>query len=110
MYMTILSTNDLFFLVATIVIVWVAVFLCWALYELATLLRQGNKVVGETREKIARVESAALAMRDRLESTLSYFGTFAEIGKTAMSFFRSREKSTLEPKKRGKRLLDEDEE
>ncbi len=108
--MTLSSTNDLFFLVATIVIIWVAVFLCWALYELATLLRQGNKVVGETREKIARVENAAMAIRERLESTLSYFGTFAEIGKTAMSFFKAREEPKLEPKKRGKRLLDEDEE
>ncbi len=108
--MTLSSTNDLFYLVATIVIICVAVFLCWALYELATLLRQGNKVVGETREKIARVESAAMAMRERIESTLSYFGTFAEIGKTAMSFFKSREEPKMSVKKRGKRLLDEDEE
>ena len=108
--MTLSSTNDLFYLVATIVIIWVAVFLCWALYELATLLRQGNKVVGETREKIARVETAAMAIRERVESTLSYFGTFAEIGKTAMSFFKSREEPKLNTKKRGKRLLDEDEE
>lgn len=103
--MTLSSTNDLFYLVATIVIIWVAVFLCWALYELATLLRQGNKVVGETREKIARVETAAMAIRERVESTLSYFGTFAEIGKTAMSFFKSREEEKEVPKKKGKRLL-----
>jgi hypothetical protein len=86
--MTLSNTQDLFFLVLSIVTVWVAVFLCWALYEIAKLLHQGNQVVTETREKVSKVESAILSIKDRLESSMSYLGMIADGGKAVMSYFK----------------------
>jgi len=45
--MTLVSTQDLFFLVLAIATGWIAVFLCWALYEVARMLHQANAVVSE---------------------------------------------------------------
>lgn len=82
------STQDLLMLVLSIAVGWVAVFLCWALYEAATLLHQANRVVTETREKISRLERAAVMIKDKLEHSVMYLGMLAEGGKSLLGMFR----------------------
>jgi hypothetical protein len=84
--MTLATTQDIFYLVAAIALGWVAVFLTWALYELAKLLHQANQTVTETREKITRVEKAVMGIKERLESSVGYLGMLAEGGRTLLSF------------------------
>lgn len=105
--MNLASTQDLFFLVLSIATAWIAVFLCWGLYELARMLHQANAVVSETREKINRVEKAILTIKERLETSVNYFGMLAEGGKSLMSMFSKREERR--EKKRAKRGRDADE-
>jgi hypothetical protein len=88
--MTIDSTRDVLFFVSSVVLVWVGGFLCWSLYELATLLRKANRVVDETEEKILRVERAVMAVKEKVESSLSYMGILAEGGKALMGLIGSR--------------------
>ncbi len=109
--MTLDSTSDIFYIVAAVTLAWVAVFLCWALYEIAKFFHQTNVIVEETREKIGRFERAVLSIKDRLESSVSYLGMLAEGGKTLLSYFGKRkEKKQLKEKKRKKGKLLEDEE
>ena len=91
--MNLSNTQDLLFLVLSIAVAWIAVFLCWALYELAKLLHQSNQVVTETRSKMSRVESAVMDVKERLESSLSYVGMLAEGGKAVMSMSTSKVKA-----------------
>jgi hypothetical protein len=86
--MTLSNTQDLFFLVLSIATGWAAVFFCWALYEIAKLLHQGNQIVTETREKVSKVEDAIMSVKDRLESSMSYLGMIADGGKAIMSYFK----------------------
>lgn len=88
MRMTLSNTQDLFFLVLSIAVAWIAVFLCWGLYELAKLLHQGNEVITETRHKVSKVEQALFSIKDRLESSMSYLGMIADGGKAIMSYFK----------------------
>ncbi len=107
--MTLATTQDIFYLVAAIGLGWVAVFLTWALYELAKLLHQANQTVTETREKITRVEKAVMGIKDRLESSVGYLGMLAEGGRTLLSFLQSsEEKKEKRRSKKGK--VDEDDE
>ena len=93
--------------VASIAIGVVAIFLSWALYELAKLLHQTNEAVGEAREKIARVEMAIHSIKERLEHSVRYLGILAEGGKTILSYLMTRD--AKKPKKGKKADEDEDE-
>lgn len=95
--MTIDSTRDVLYLVLAIAVIWVAVFLCWALYELGKLLHQTNRVVTETEQKILRIERGVMAVKDRLESSVSYLGILAEGGKALLGIVQNRWKDRLSP-------------
>lgn len=100
------TTKDLFYLILAIAVGGVGVFLCWALYEVARLLRQGNQMVTETREKISNVEKAVIRMKERIESSASYLGVLAKSGSSIMSFFKNREERR--EKKRAKKGVEEE--
>jgi len=114
--MTLDSTRDILYLVGAIAIGWVAVLLCWALYELASLLRKANNVVKETEQKIMRVERGVIAIKERLESSVGYLGVLAEGGKALLGMMQSRwqaddeddEDADARPKKKKKSKLFED--
>lgn len=88
--MTLDSTREILFIVLAIAVGWVAVMLCWALFELATLLRKANRVVAETEQKIIRIEHGVMALKERVESSVNYLGILAEGGKAVMSMLKSR--------------------
>ncbi len=100
------STYDLFFLVGAICALWVTAFLCWALYELARLVRQANDVVEDTRNKMERFERAVTAIGEKLGVSAQYVGLLAEGGKQLFKIMQARKQ---EPKKSGKKKRGEDE-
>lgn len=112
--MTLDSTREILFIVLTVAIGGVAVLLCWALFELATLLRKANHVVQEAEQKIIRIEHGVMALKERVESSVNYLGILAEGGKAVMSIVKSRFQADDEdmedviPKKKKKsKLFDE---
>ena len=89
--MTLASTLDLLYLTLAIAVLWIAVFLCWGLYELARLLHQANEMVSDTREKISRIEKAILVIKEKIESSVNALGVFVAGWKTFLHLFQSRE-------------------
>jgi hypothetical protein len=108
--MTLDSTQDLFFLVLAMATGWIAVFLCWALYEVARMLHQANAVVSETREKLNRLEKAVSAIREKFETSMGYFGVLAEGGKSLMNMFHQREERREKTRTKRGKFADEDDE
>ena len=53
--MTLLSTQDLFYLVAAVCLALIAMFLCWALFQMGRLIHQLNDMVDGTRQKIEAI-------------------------------------------------------
>ncbi|MBI4138734.1 hypothetical protein HY479_01125 [Candidatus Uhrbacteria bacterium] len=96
--MTLGSTLDLLYLVLAVMVGWVTLFLCWALFELARLLRQANEVVTDARTKASRLENA-------IRHSASYLGILAAGGKAFLSMFNLRQAT----KKRRKKTDDEEE-
>ncbi len=112
--MDLISSQDVLFIVGAGCLLAVSVFLCWVLSEIAQLIHQANDVVGDTREKISRVESAVIGVTEKLSSVSQYLGFIAEGGKQIMSFLhrRDEEPSAHSTKKKSKilsRMPDEDE-
>ncbi|MFA5185180.1 MAG: hypothetical protein WC551_01720 [Patescibacteria group bacterium] len=104
------TTQDLFFLILAIATGWVAVFICWALYEVARMLHQANAVVTETREKLNRVEKAITSIKERIETSVGYFGMLAEGGKSLMSMFSQREEKRQKGRTKKSKLFDDEDE
>lgn len=80
------TVQDLFYLIAAVCLVWITVFLCWALYQIGKLGEQANDVVSDTREKIERVEDVAESLVEKLTSLSSYVGLIGEWGKQIAGF------------------------
>ncbi len=87
--MILTSTLDLLYLTLSIAVVWIAIFLCWGLYELARLLHQANDIVSDTRERIGRVEKALASIKEKLESSINALSVFATGWKTFLHLFES---------------------
>ena len=107
--MTLDTTKDLFYLVLSISVSWVAVFLCWGLYEMARMLHQANAAVSEAREKFNRLEKAIVSIKERLESSVGYLGMLAEGGKSLINLFHKREERRVRRTKKCKTLEEEEE-
>ncbi len=103
-----LTTLEILHLASSLAIVVVAIFLAWALCELARLLHQANDVVTDTRDKMNRIEKAIGNIKERLESSVGYLGMLAEGGKSLLSFLHTKEEK--KEKRRAKKGKDEDEE
>ena len=106
--MTLNSTLDVLYLVLAISIGWVAIFLCWSLYEIAKLLHQTNALVTDTREKISRLERAIVAIKEKFETSANYLGAIAEGGKSLLNFLHVTEEK--KEKRRKTKKQDEEEE
>lgn len=108
------GTQDLLYLVLAIAAVWLTAFLCWALYELATLLRRSNRIVEDVECKIAHLNEAVTNFKERVEQLMGYAGFFVEGGKAVMSLLHrdkdDEEKECPSKSKRSKKggLFDEE--
>lgn len=80
---TVLTTLDLLYLVSALAIFAVAIFLAWALCELARFFHQANRVVSQTRAGIGHVEKILQSLTQ---------GLFAEGGKALMGYLQKRKK------------------
>lgn len=97
------SMQDVLAFVAALAIGFVTVFLCWALFEIARLVRQANEVVTETREKIGRMEKLILVVVEKISSTSHYLGFIAEGARQLLSHLRRRDREDMPPKEKKKK-------
>ncbi len=72
------TSKDILFIVLAFAALWVAIFLCWALYYGGKILKNANEMVEEVRERASRVDEAVRAIRQRLESMSGAFSVVAQ--------------------------------
>ncbi len=84
------TSQDLFFIVAAIAIVWVTVFLCWALYRLAIFLRTMNSTTIEVHRKIEAIDQWYEMTKQRVAHTFSFMSTLTQGIETALGILKSR--------------------
>ncbi|MFZ2804081.1 MAG: hypothetical protein WA001_02560 [Patescibacteria group bacterium] len=106
--MTLNSTLDILYLVLAVVILWVGVLTCWALYEVAKMLHQANLLVTEAREKIGRIEQGVTRIKEKVESSLGFLSILGGGGKSLMSFLHAKEEKQ-ERRRSSKKRKNEDE-
>lgn len=65
--MPIESSKDILFLVISLCVLWVTVFLCWMLYYVMRLLRNANQIVEEFRVRLQALTDTINYIRGKVE-------------------------------------------
>jgi len=93
------TTKDILWLVVSFCILLFTVFICWAIYYVATILREFQKMIMDVRKKIELIEGLIKAAKDKLEHTSSYVKLMMESIETALHFIKSRKIEQSKKKK-----------
>jgi len=74
------TSQDLFYLVGAIGVLWITVFLCVALYYAIRLLKQTNEVITFWRERIERATNLVGVLKNKIlvQGAKSLFGLVSD--------------------------------
>lgn len=87
-------------IVLAVVVLWVGIFLCWALYYAARILQQGYNMLKGVNDRIKKIDEAVQSIRERFEHSATYLGLVAEGVKELAKYIIERRHEA--PKKRKK--------
>ena len=102
-----LTPQDLWYIVASICLVAITIFLCLVLFRLLHVLKQTDEIVTTTREKLAILEDMVETISERFTSIAGYASLLTEGGKKLLSLIGDH---TSGGKKKRKGLRDEEDE
>jgi len=72
------DSKDLLYLVIAFCALWLTIFLAWFIYYLAMIMRQVLKIIQETREKIAKINTVIKEFKEKMEHSASYLAVISE--------------------------------
>lgn len=105
-----LTPQDIWYIVASICLVAITIFLCLVLYRLLRVIRQADEIVTTTREKVAMVEETVENLVEKFTSLSGYASLVTEGGKKLLSMVGNRSTGSKKSKKKLSDDEDEDEE
>jgi len=68
------SSQDLLYIVLSLCILWFTVFLCWALYQAARVLRNANNVIENISNKLELLTEAMEFIRKKVDHVSGHMG------------------------------------
>ncbi len=66
------TSKDLLYVVIAISIFGLTIFICWAIFYFAQILRQVFKVAKEMRERLHKVDEVIQSLKEKIEHSTSY--------------------------------------
>ncbi len=94
------STKDILYLVLAFCVLWFTIFLAWAIYYVAMILREFKTMLTDLRKKVELLENVLKAFKEKLESTSSHMKLLVETAVNVAEFIKDRKK---EKKTKGKK-------
>lgn len=73
-----LDSQDILFIVLAFCALWFTIFLCFVLFQLASLLKRLHGLVDEMRTKVGELEQAILGMKRKFDGNLAMVSGIAE--------------------------------
>lgn len=75
--MPVSSTQDILYVVLSVCAIWATVFLCWLLYQAAKVLKNANKIMDATIEKLEYISSVVTFMREKVDNVSKHMGSMS---------------------------------
>jgi len=97
------TTKDILYIVLAFCVLWLTIFISWAFYYLAMVLKEARKIVYDVRLKVQLAEKVVLAFKDRVERSSSYMKLFVESAINVMNFLKEHKAEKKEKKTRGRK-------
>ncbi len=72
------TSKDLLYVVISFCILWLTVFLCWAIYYVAMLLKQAYDLTKTIKAKVEKAEALLDFAKNKIESSTSHLALVAE--------------------------------
>jgi len=88
-----LGSQDILFIVLAFCALWFTAFLCWLIYQAATLLRHVHGLVDEIKERVANLEEAVMSMKRKFDGNITMVSSMAEGVRKIIDAMRSRDRS-----------------
>ncbi|HLD18152.1 MAG TPA: hypothetical protein VJB99_03720 [Patescibacteria group bacterium] len=85
-----IDSKDILFIVLAFCALWFTAFVCWLIWQMATLLRRANETVSDARVKLGRLEEALGSMRSRFEQAVCGAGIVTEAAKRVVEYVSER--------------------
>lgn len=87
-----LGTQDILFIVLAFCALWFTAFLCWLIYQAASLLKHIHGLVDEVKGRVASLEDAVMTMKRKFDGNITMVSSIAEGVKKIIDAMRSRER------------------
>ncbi len=68
------SSQDLFYIVLSVAVLWFTVFLCFFLYQVARVIKNANKVMETVTEKLELINDAVSMVKHSMDGLTSKMG------------------------------------
>ncbi len=63
-----LESTDILYIVIAFCILWITAFVCWFIYQVATVFKRVNDVLGELKYQIEKVEQALNGIKSKFDA------------------------------------------
>lgn len=83
-----LDAKDVLFIVMAFCALWFTTFMCWLVYQIASILRNVNEVVNEVHETLGKMERAVSGIRGRFDHAVSGLMLAVDGGSRLMEMLR----------------------
>ncbi|HPA25990.1 MAG TPA: hypothetical protein PLK76_04510 [bacterium] len=66
------TSKDLLFVVLSICIIWLTVFMCWLLYYFISIIGGVKKIIKNLEDKIEKIDNLLSLIKEKIEHSTSY--------------------------------------
>ena len=85
-----LGSQDILFIVLAFCALWFTAFLCWLMYQAATLMKHIHGLVDEVKAKISILEETVTSMKRKFDGNVAMVSGIAEGVKRLIEAIRGR--------------------
>lgn len=83
--MLMLETQDILYIVLAFCALWITLFICWFVYQVASIIKNVNDVLKDVRYQIEKVEQVLNGIKAKFETGTGHLSSLAEDIKKATS-------------------------
>jgi len=96
------NSKDLLYIAISISVVGLAVFICWAIFYLAMILRQSFKIIKEMRERINKIDEVIKIIKEKASKKSAHIALVGEGVKKIFEIIKKNSEKSSKKKKRKK--------
>lgn len=93
------NSRDIFWLVLAFAVLWFALFLSWAVYYLAMILKETRKIIGFFSGILEKVDEIVTIAREKLNKSASSLSLLFKAGKEVLDFVKEKQAAKRKTKK-----------